>query len=279
MRRAPYRNFINIAAWAGFFIVFTILAVKGVFKNIDTAIADTIVRYASHPSDKLFSLIRSLGHLPLCGSTAFMISIYAFFKGSRRFAIFLFAAFIFLVGTGYTLKNMIKKERPSGVYYRYDPWYFRIPEDPLLYGYRSIHVGIVTAKYYIKEFTAARPDFKDIAEKARVEWRKETKLVLLDKELKRMKEEYIKKSYSYPSGHSSRTIFLFLVIGALAGRTRLSKKAKEAIRGVLYALIISVGLSSIYLGAHWLSDIIGASLLGYIFFLSLKILVDKDQRM
>ncbi|MBI5143781.1 MAG: phosphatase PAP2 family protein, partial [Candidatus Omnitrophica bacterium] len=53
-------------------------------------------------------------------------------------------------------------------------------------------------------------------------------------------------------------------------KTKLSKREKDILRGIFYGLIILIGVSSIYLGAHWLSDIIGAYILAYVFYLILS---------
>lgn len=73
---------------------------------------------------------------------------------------------------------------------------------------------------------------------------------------------YVWEDYSYPSGHSARAVF----IGILAsGMTYHLSRKKEVRRGVLLGVlwyVVLVGLSRIYLGHHWLSDIIGGALLG-----------------
>lgn len=83
---------------------------------------------------------------------------------------------------------------------------------------------------------------------------------------------HVSRSFAYPSGHALKASFLFLVTAMLAAGSRLEQRARIAAKAVSYNMIILVGLSSIYLGAHWLSDVIGGCILGYVFFLVLGIL-------
>lgn len=69
--------------------------------------------------------------------------------------------------------------------------------------------------------------------------------------------------FSFPSGHALGSIMIF---GALAlilmGRVH-SRGAKLAIQILIAMFIILVGLSRIYLGVHFPSDVIGGFVLGY----------------
>lgn len=66
---------------------------------------------------------------------------------------------------------------------------------------------------------------------------------------------YVNEQYSYPSGHTGRAIFLGLVIWFIT-----SKRRSAILAVVIYILLVAIG--RIYLGSHWLSDIIGGGLLG-----------------
>jgi undecaprenyl-diphosphatase len=187
------RKTLYIVTWAAIFIVFTILVVKGIFDNIDLAMADFIKSIADPPLDKIFSTLRELAGLTSSILLALAISAYSFFKRSKKFAVFFLVIFLILLGTGQGLKDLIKKERPSQA----------------------------------------------------------------------------EKNFSYPSGHTLRASYLLFVLAMLTDKARLSKKAKQMTRRICYGLIILVGFSSIYVGAHWLSDIIGGCILGYIFYLAL----------
>lgn len=65
-------------------------------------------------------------------------------------------------------------------------------------------------------------------------------------------------SSSFPSGHSGNTMAVFLTIALIAAPPRWRKVA------VAVALTLSflIGLSRVYLGVHWPSDVIGGWALG-----------------
>ncbi|MBI2018189.1 phosphatase PAP2 family protein [Candidatus Daviesbacteria bacterium] len=73
---------------------------------------------------------------------------------------------------------------------------------------------------------------------------------------------YVHTNFSYPSGHMTRTIFIITVLGCLFFFSRLNLFFKY---GAIFALTgfgFMMGLTRIYLGEHWLSDVVGGTLLG-----------------
>ncbi len=68
---------------------------------------------------------------------------------------------------------------------------------------------------------------------------------------------------SFPSGHAFTAVALLGVVFYLAGRLcGPNRYAVLALRAAIGVLILAIGMSRIYLGVHWASDILGGYLMG-----------------
>ena len=88
---------------------------------------------------------------------------------------------------------------------------------------------------------------------------------------------YVHTNFSYPSGHMTRTVFIITVFVLFLLFSPKNHPSKFIILVFLVLLAFMMGLTRIYLGEHWLSDVIGGSLLGAAagFFASVLILRGK----
>jgi membrane-associated phospholipid phosphatase len=67
----------------------------------------------------------------------------------------------------------------------------------------------------------------------------------------------IARSYSFPSGHAMNSFITFGALAYLALRQPWPWAAKSATLAVSATIVVLVGLSRVYLGVHWASDIAG----------------------
>ena len=72
----------------------------------------------------------------------------------------------------------------------------------------------------------------------------------------------VESTYSFPSGHSMMSMILYGYLIYLIYNNFKSKKYKWLLICILSILILCIGFSRIYLGVHYVSDVIGGFVLG-----------------
>ena len=70
------------------------------------------------------------------------------------------------------------------------------------------------------------------------------------------------EGWSFPSGHAYQSLVLFGFLVFLACVMIECRRLRRFVQLLMFDLILSIGVSRVYLGAHWPSDVLGAYLLG-----------------
>lgn len=80
---------------------------------------------------------------------------------------------------------------------------------------------------------------------------------------------------SFPSGHSAVSMVVYGYLIYLTYNYVNNKKIKYLLISILSILILVVGLTRIYLGVHYTSDVLGGYLLGIVYLLLFTYISDK----
>lgn len=80
---------------------------------------------------------------------------------------------------------------------------------------------------------------------------------------------------SFPSGHSAVSMVVYGYLIYLTYNYIKNKKIKYLLISILSILILVVGLTRIYLGVHYTSDVLGGYLLGIVYLLLFTYICDK----
>lgn len=67
---------------------------------------------------------------------------------------------------------------------------------------------------------------------------------------------------SFPSGHAMLSALVYLTLGALLARTESDPRVKVYLLTVAALLTVMVGVSRLYLGVHWPSDVLAGWVVG-----------------
>lgn len=69
-------------------------------------------------------------------------------------------------------------------------------------------------------------------------------------------------SYSFPSGHATMATIVYLTLGVLLARAQTRRRMKVYVMLVAVALAVIVGISRVYLGVHWPTDVLAGWCVG-----------------
>lgn len=69
-------------------------------------------------------------------------------------------------------------------------------------------------------------------------------------------------SASFPSGHSMMATLVYLTLAIVIARGQKQRRVKAYVIGIACALSLAVGVSRVYLGVHWPTDVLAGWALG-----------------
>lgn len=82
--------------------------------------------------------------------------------------------------------------------------------------------------------------------------------------------------FSYPSGHTISSVLLYGTLILLVNKKISNVKLKRILTIMLCIMIVLTGVSRIYFGVHYLSDVLGSILLGSIILIISNIFMNRE---
>jgi undecaprenyl-diphosphatase len=82
----------------------------------------------------------------------------------------------------------------------------------------------------------------------------------------------------FPSGHTAEATIVFMTIAVLVATLDVDQRIKTLAFGIACFVSIGVGISRLYLGAHWPTDIVAAWLLGLAWALLVRIALERFEK-
>jgi membrane-associated phospholipid phosphatase len=83
---------------------------------------------------------------------------------------------------------------------------------------------------------------------------------------------------SFPSGHTTQATATYLALAIVVGILASSQGRRTAVWAIAAIACVAVGLSRIYLGVHWATDVLAGWLLGAVWISALTLVFNRELR-
>lgn len=84
-------------------------------------------------------------------------------------------------------------------------------------------------------------------------------------------------SASFPSGHAMMSALVYLTLGAMLAGTETTRRARVYVLACTSALALVIGVSRVYLGVHWPTDVIAGWTLGALWAIGASLVLHHAQ--